>query len=111
MSRHASGVDETIAELLALEGIDFAEPVPSQLTGLTGMALTASPLADDVHIGFAVYPDGSSWYLPAGARVEVHVLEAPDGPTLVVWIDGPDGSWDEFRPRAQAVLDSVRWEP
>lgn len=102
--------DEAVAELRALEGIDFGEPVPSELAGLTGVALTAPPTAEDVDIGFAVYPDQSGWYLPAGGRNEVHVLGAPDGRTMIVWIDGYDGTWDDFRPRAQAVLDSVRWE-
>ncbi len=102
--------DEVVAELQALEGVDFGEPAPSELAGLTGVVLTAPTGAEEVNIGFTVYPDESGWYLPAGGRNEVHVLGAPDGRTMIVWIDGHEGTWDDFRPRAQTVLDSVRWE-
>ncbi len=46
----------------------------------------------------------------ASATCSSPTLPTPDGRTMIVWIDGHEGTWDDFRPRAQTVLDSVRWE-
>ena len=39
----------------------------------------------------------------------VIVLEDVKGDTVVIWYAGPPDTFDKFAPRAQKVVDSVKW--
>jgi hypothetical protein len=40
---------------------------------------------------------------------KVIVLEDVKGDTVVIWYAGPPDTFDEFAPKAQKVIDSVKW--
>ena len=103
-------IDEVVAELTAVEEIEFSVEADSTIAGLEGLVLTSKGSPDEVTFGFLYDPAFESpWYAAEGVRHEVHVLDAETG-TVIVWIDAlPDG-WDTFRPLAQTVLDSIVWE-
>ena len=39
----------------------------------------------------------------------VFVLEDVKGDTVVIWYAGPPDTFDKFAPKAQKVVDSVKW--
>ena len=44
-----------------------------------------------------------------GEKLRFIVLEDVKGQTIITWIEAPASSFDEFMPKAQKVLDSVKW--
>ena len=45
-----------------------------------------------------------------GNERKVFVLEDVKGDTVMLWFAGPPETFDKFAPKAQKVVDSVRWE-
>src|SRR5215212_316646 len=48
-------------------------------------------------------------YFTEGRKRKVFVLEDVKGDTVVIWYAAPLDVFDEFAPRAQKVVDSVKW--
>ena len=44
-----------------------------------------------------------------GNERKVFVLEDVKGDTVMIWFAGPPNTFDKFAPRAQKVVDSVKW--
>jgi hypothetical protein len=53
--------------------------------------------------------DQLGWFTEVNKR-KVIVLEDVKGDTVVIWYAGPPDTFDKFAPRAQKVVNSVRWE-
>jgi hypothetical protein len=52
--------------------------------------------------------DQLGWFTEVNKR-KVIVLEDVKGDTVVIWYAGPPDTFDKFAPRAQKVVDSVKW--
>jgi hypothetical protein len=48
-------------------------------------------------------------YFTEGRKRKVFVLEDVKGDTVVIWYAGPPDTFDKFAPKAQKVVDSVKW--
>jgi hypothetical protein len=104
-----SSVDSVVERLRTNPGITFDEPEAVTVAGLDGVVLRSEGSAEEVNFLWLIDDEmGTNWYVPARRRQEVYVVDS-DGTTLIIWIDAPPESWDEFRPGAQALLDSIQW--
>jgi hypothetical protein len=54
-------------------------------------------------------PDGA-WCAIEGTVDQIIVLEDVEGKTVIIDVGGPAGTFEEFLPQAQKVLDTVEWE-
>src|SRR5829696_7499705 len=52
--------------------------------------------------------DQLGWFTEVNKR-KVIVLEDVKGDTVVIWFAGAPGTYDKFAPKAQKVIDSVKW--
>jgi hypothetical protein len=52
---------------------------------------------------------GIGGYFKEVNKRKVIVLEDVKGDTVVIWYAGPPDTFDKFAPRAQKVVDSVKW--
>jgi hypothetical protein len=104
-----SSVDSVVERLRTNPGITFDEPEPATIAGLEGVVLRSEGSAEEVDFLWLIDDEmGTNWYVPAGRRQEVYVVDS-DGTTLMIWINARPESWDEFRPGAQSLLDSIEW--
>jgi hypothetical protein len=102
-------VDEVVANLQAAEGLTFSEPEPASVMGLDGVVLTAPNSAEEVVFEWLFDTTiEQPWVAIADTRHEVYVVSDGEN-TLLVWIDGPDATWETVRSSAQYVLDSIQW--
>ncbi len=53
--------------------------------------------------------DEPAAYFREGNKRRVVVLEDVKGDTVMIWFAGPPDTFDKFVPRAQKVVDSVKW--
>ena len=97
-----------------------SEPQPATVGGLKGeqMEVLVDHLPKDPN-GFCGTDcldifnlsggDQLGWFTEVNKR-KVIVLEDVKGDTVVIWYAGPPDTFDKFAPRAQKVVNSVRWE-
>lgn len=99
--------------------LDAGSPEPVEVGGASGVAfdVTVAPLPEGHASGTCDTPcvplfpqdDGSAFvFLPANKN-RVVVLDLA-GETVVVTVEGPQEAFEDFAPRAEEVLDTVRWE-
>jgi hypothetical protein len=58
---------------------------------------------------FSLSDTGIGGYFKEVNKRKVIVLEDVKGDTVVIWYAGPPDTFDKFAPRAQKVVDSVKW--
>ena len=58
---------------------------------------------------FNLSDTGIGGYFKEVNKRKVIVLEDVEGDTVVIWYAGPPDTFDKFAPRAQKVIDSVKW--
>jgi hypothetical protein len=61
-----------------------------------------APLSDD-------QAQEETAYFTEGNKRKVFVLEDVKGDTVMIWFAAPPDEFDEFAPKAQKVVDSVKW--
>ena len=102
--------DEAIAAIREPVGITWTDPVPASIAGLDGFVLTSDG-GDSGSIAYPVFshdPNEYLWFVFVDTKNEVYVLERPEG-TMLLWIDVPTRTWDNFRPEAQKLIDTFQW--
>jgi hypothetical protein len=52
---------------------------------------------------------GAAAYFREVSKRRVFVLEDVKGDTVMIWFAGPPETFDKFAPKAQKVVDSVKW--
>jgi hypothetical protein len=81
----------------------LVEDLPQDYYGLCGEGLSdcvdIAPLSND---------QAAAYFKEVNER-RVFVLEDVKGDTVMIWFAGPPDTFDKFAPRAQKVVDSVKW--
>jgi hypothetical protein len=78
----------------------LVEELPQDYNGLCG--------PDCVDIA-PVSNDQAAAYFREVSKRKVFVLEDVKGDTVMIWFAGAPETFDKFAPRAQKVVDSVKW--
>jgi hypothetical protein len=97
---------DLMAWLLDHPGLDVRAPSNVSVGGLTGREVEGAPREDaeyDVNGQLHLTPET---FLTADLRFRFIVLDAPDGP-LMIHVLARSDVFDEFAPKAQAVLDGL----
>jgi hypothetical protein len=100
--------------------LDAGEPTPANVGGVSGTQLdvVVSPATKDYPQGCTV-PCVPGWdlsegqyayYFVSGYETRLIVLDV-EGETVIVAIEAPEETFEEFLPKAQEVLDTVEWKP
>lgn len=55
------------------------------------------------------YSNGEKSYAENGDKMRFIVLEDVKGQTVTIWIICPAHGFEEFLPKGQKVVDSVKW--
>src|SRR5918997_7169652 len=99
--------------------LDASEPSPVTVGGVSGTRLdvvvSSTPKDYPHHCGMPCVPlfrisDGNSFWLGKGERARAIVLKNVGGETVTIVIGGPPEEFDTFLPKAQEVLDTVKWK-
>ena len=78
----------------------LVEELPKDYYGLCGPdCVDIAPLSND---------EAAAYFSEVNKR-RVIVLEDVKGDTVMIWFAGPPDTFDKFAPRAQKVVDSVKW--
>ncbi len=81
----------------------LVEDMPKDYYGLCGEGVSdcvdIAPLSND---------QAAAYFKEVNER-KVVVLEDVKGDTVMIWFAGPPETFDKFAPRAQKVVDSVKW--
>ena len=78
----------------------FVEDLPKDYHGLCATdCVDIAPLSDD---------QAAAYFFEVSKR-KVFVLEDVKGDTVMIWFAGPPETFDKFAPKAQKVVDSVKW--
>ena len=84
----------------------LVKDLPKDYSGLcnTGRSdcVDIAPLSDD-------QAQEETAYFTEGNKRKVVVLEDIKGDTVMIWFAAPPEVFDEFAPRAQKVVESVKW--
>lgn len=99
--------------------LEAGEPEPVEVGGASGVAfdVTVAPLpkgyaadtCDTPCVPLFPQGDGEAFVFLQGDKDRVVVLDVA-GETVVVTVEGPQDAFGDFMPRAEGVLDTVRWE-
>ena len=81
----------------------LVEGMPEDYYGLCGEGVS-----DCVDIA-PVSNDQAAAYFKEVNKRRVFVLEDVKGDTVMIWFAGPPETFDKFAPKAQKVVDSVKW--
>jgi hypothetical protein len=97
--------------------LDTEKPEPTTVGGLKGVQfdwiVSEDAPSDDVTL--YKFTDGSTGYAGKGYKIRTIILEGVKGQTVTISIIGnpttgnPTTEFDEFLPKAQKVLDSMKW--
>ena len=97
--------------------LDTEKPEPATVGGVKGVQFDwiVSEDAPYDKINLFKYTDGSTGYPDKGYKIRTIILEGVKGKTVTISIIGnpttgnPTTEFDDFLPKAQKVLDSVKW--
>jgi hypothetical protein len=87
------------------------KPEPATVGGVKGVQFDYI-VKDDTpsdEIDLFRYADGSTGGAGKGFKYRAIVLEGVKGKTVTIGIGSPITEFDDFLPKAQKVLDSVKW--
>jgi hypothetical protein len=117
--RMTDAPDDMVTWLRNHPDLDTSKPVPVTVGGKAGVRLDVmvSPVPKDYSLdcftGPCVYvfgyDDDNGLALWADQENRLIVLEAVDGETVIIAVNGPAQGFAEFWPKAQEVLDTVEW--
>ena len=97
--------------------LDTEKPEPATVGGVKGVQFDwiVSEDAPSEEITLFRFTDGSTGYAGKGYKIRTIILEGVKGKTVTISIIGnpttgnPTTEFDDFLPKAQKVLDSVKW--
>ena len=97
--------------------LDTEKPEPATVGGVKGVQFDwiVSEDAPYDEITLFKFTDGSTGYAGKGYKIRTIILEGVKGKTVTIGIIGnpttgnPTTEFDDFLPKAQKVLDSVKW--
>jgi hypothetical protein len=91
--------------------LDTEKPEPATVGGVKGVQFDyiVSEDAPYDEITLYKYTDGSVGSAGKGIKFRAIILEGVKGKTVTIGIGSPTTEFDEFLPKAQKVLDSVKW--
>jgi hypothetical protein len=97
--------------------LDTEKPEPATVGGVKGVQFDwiVSEDAQYDEITLFKFTDGSTGYAGKGYKIRTIILEGVKGKTVTIGIIGnpttgnPTTEFDDFLPKAQKVLDSVKW--
>jgi hypothetical protein len=91
--------------------LDTEKPEPATVGGVKGLQFDyiVSEDAPYDEITLFRYTDGSQGAAGKGFKHRAIVLEGVKGKTVTIGIGSPTTEFDDFLPKAQKVLDSVKW--
>ena len=91
--------------------LDTEKPEPATVGGVKGVQFDwiVSEDAPYDKITLFRYTDGSQGAAGKGFKHRAIVLEGVKGKTVTIGIGSPTTEFDDFLPKAQKVLDSVKW--
>jgi hypothetical protein len=113
----ASAPEDMVAWLQANPHLKAEEPKPTSVGGEKGVQFDAivtppvrSPLCQGcVDLPLFHYSDGQRSYVENGEKVRFIVLQDVKGKTVTIFVETTPQAFDEFMPKAQKVVDSVKW--
>jgi hypothetical protein len=80
----------------------LVEELPKDYYGLCGTdCVDIAPISNDEYEAAAYFREVS--------KRRVFILEDVKGDTVMIWFAGPPETFDKFAPKAQKVVDSVKW--
>jgi hypothetical protein len=80
----------------------LVEELPKDYYGLCGTdCVDIAPVSNDEYEAAAYFREVS--------KRRVFVLKDVKGDTVMIWFAGPPETFDKFAPKAQKVVDSVKW--
>jgi hypothetical protein len=97
--------------------LDTEKPEPATVGGVKGVQFDWIVSEDALYNEITLYrfTDGSTGYAGKGYKIRTIILEGVKGKTVTISIIGnpttgnPTTEFDDFLPKAQKVLDSVKW--
>jgi len=92
--------------------LDTEKPEPATVGGVKGVQFDwiVSEDAPSEEITLFKFTDGSTGYAGKGYKIRTIILEGVKGKTVTIGIIGnPTTEFDDFLPKSQKVLDSVKW--
>ena len=110
--------DDMVAWIREHPYLDASEPAPARVGGVSGTQLDAvvSPAPRDYPQecpapcvpGWDLSEGPEAYDFLSGYKVRLIVLDV-EGQTVIVDIEAPEETFEEFLPKAQEVLDTVKW--
>jgi hypothetical protein len=113
----APAPEDMVAWLLANPHLKTEKPKPTSVGGEKGVQFDAivtppveSPLCQGcVDLPLFHYSNGERSYVENGEKVRFIVLDDVKGKTVTIFVETTPQAFEEFMPKAQKVVDSVKW--
>jgi hypothetical protein len=113
----APAPEDMVAWLRANPHLKTEEPKPTSVGGEKGVQFDAivtppveTPLCPEcVGVPLFHYSNGERSYVENGEKIRFIVLEDVKGKTVTIFVETTPQAFEEFMPKAQKVVDSVKW--
>ncbi len=112
--------EDMVAWLQEHPYLEAGEPSPANVGGVSGTQLDVVVPSEPKDYsyecttpcvpGWDLSAEPDAFYFLLGYKVRLFVLDV-EGETVIVDIEAPEETFEGFLPKAQEVLDTVRWEP
>ena len=109
--------DDMLAWLQEHPRLDAEEPSRVSVGGVDGQqfdAITAKPIdakvCSEPCAPLFSFGDGNDFWLGESEKYRFIVLDDVEGETVTIFFGGPAVEFEELLPRAQKVLNTVKWE-
>jgi hypothetical protein len=113
----APAPEDMVAWLQANPHLKTEKPKPTSVGGEKGVQFDAivtppveAPLCPGcVGVPLFHYSNGERSYVENGEKIRFIVLEDVKGKTVTIFVETTPQAFEEFMPKAQKVVDSVKW--
>jgi hypothetical protein len=113
----APAPEDMVAWLQANPHLKTEEPKPTSVGGEKGVRFDAivtppveAPLCPGcVGVPLFHYSTGEKSYVENGEKIRFIVLEDVKGQTVTIFVETTPQAFEEFMPKAQKIVDSVKW--
>jgi hypothetical protein len=111
--------EDMVAWFQAHPGFRAEQPEPVQVGGVSGVQFDTlvteapedyPPVCGGPCVNLFPLSDGGGWAFSEAEKNRVIILDDVEGETVVITFGGPAVDFEEFLPKAQKVLDTVKWE-
>jgi uncharacterized protein YjbI with pentapeptide repeats len=110
--------DEWVSWFQKHPNLDTSKPVPMSVGGKSAVRLDATftSKTDSGTVGpggpyASLFRSSGGWIVSRGATKDRFIIvDVSEGETVIIQVSAPTGTFDEFLPHAQKVLDSVEWK-